>query len=856
MSDFVINVKLNGVEQSVSTVGELQKALLATKNELKNVEVGGKAFEQLTVQARNLQRELKDVKESTNFEQNIGQSIESISRLGSTITSAFALATSAISLFGGDAKSLSEEQVKAQQALTIALTATTIASNALRIAEDAGNAGKLVQKGLTVLLTTLTSAQTVALEGQTVATGEVTVAQAALNAVMAINPIFLLVAAVGALVGAYYLLSDSTDEQIKKQKELDEARSKSATEYKATADQVISIAEGQMAVEKVSGASREQIYENDVNLIKKKLEFLANENKIRGFVRQEDANQYTELTNKLLLTEAEYNAKTKELTSKASEEKKKKNEETWNKIIDIVKQSVDKMNGVELSAIQKLEDLKIGTSIEKADERLKIERDRTNKSLELENKATVDRLKLLGASNTQLKLVNKEYLEALGANNDLYTAKIEENNRLQVVYNEIKNQELTFGDFNYLDNKDKIATATEAKIAKMREDYFQRGIILNDQGIITEVAGVSNRLGSWVDYYTELNRLREETIRKSYADTVAGIDLETIEKVNKNKEELAKIENQDAASQKRLKDQQAVIIAEGTRQKEELKKEENAKLAELDKQRVEDVKKGNQQEIADKIAAFNEIYNQVKGYVDKAMGLFSALNESNKINTDNDILNNKAASDTKSNDLVEAYNTDVANLDAKYQSGLITQQEYSAASKALDSNLSTSQKKLTTDQAAYERSVRLKSFEEEKKLKIAQSIIAGISGAISAFTGAMSLGPIAGPIVGGILAGLVTATTAIQVNNIKKTQLGGSATLEAPTVSAGGASATSTDMTTTASAGGGFTGFNPLLTNTNANTYTESGGTGGKSPQRVYVLESDITGAQRRVSVAESNSSF
>jgi len=60
MSDFSINVKLNGVDTAVSTIGELEAALKATRAELKGVEIGGQAFESLSEQARVLQREFKD----------------------------------------------------------------------------------------------------------------------------------------------------------------------------------------------------------------------------------------------------------------------------------------------------------------------------------------------------------------------------------------------------------------------------------------------------------------------------------------------------------------------------------------------------------------------------------------------------------------------------------------------------------------------------------------------------------------------------------------------------------------------------------------------------------------------------
>lgn len=63
-----------------------------------------------------------------------------------------------------------------------------------------------------------------------------------------------------------------------------------------------------------------------------------------------------------------------------------------------------------------------------------------------------------------------------------------------------------------------------------------------------------------------------------------------------------------------------------------------------------------------------------------------------------------------------------------------------------------------------------KAFEEDKKFQIAQATIAGIQGALQAFTGAMQLGPIAGPIVGGLLAAAVAGMTVANISKIKSTK--------------------------------------------------------------------------------------
>jgi hypothetical protein len=107
-----------------------------------------------------------------------------------------------------------------------------------------------------------------------------------------------------------------------------------------------------------------------------------------------------------------------------------------------------------------------------------------------------------------------------------------------------------------------------------------------------------------------------------------------------------------------------------------------------------------------------------------------------------------------------------------------------------------------------------KRFEEQKKLQIAAAWAEGISGAVSAYAAAQTLGPVAGPIVGGINAALVMAMTAANVNRIKALRPGsGGGGSSAPSVSAG--NYTALNAAVAADRVGGFEtwraagGFNP-----------------------------------------------
>lgn len=139
-----------------------------------------------------------------------------------------------------------------------------------------------------------------------------------------------------------------------------------------------------------------------------------------------------------------------------------------------------------------------------------------------------------------------------------------------------------------------------------------------------------------------------------------------------------------------------------------------------------------------------------------------------------------------------------------------------------------------------------KEFEQTKKLQIASAIINGLAGIAMAVSTAMSLGPIAGPIMAAVNSALVITTTALQIAKIKSTtfdgggSVGGDVSAATPTVAA---------MEYTPNYSTNVTGESETVNL--ANAVNE-----GQKDQRVYVVESDINEAGKRVEVRESESTF
>lgn len=142
-----------------------------------------------------------------------------------------------------------------------------------------------------------------------------------------------------------------------------------------------------------------------------------------------------------------------------------------------------------------------------------------------------------------------------------------------------------------------------------------------------------------------------------------------------------------------------------------------------------------------------------------------------------------------------------------------------------------------------------KEFEQSKKLQIATAIINGLAGVATAVSTAMSLGPIAGPIVAAANSALVISTTAMQIAKIKSTTFDGGGSSIDSDISSAAATPTPAAVEYTPKYSTNVTGESETVNLANAVSERQK-------DQRVYVVESDINEAGRRVEVREAESTF
>jgi hypothetical protein len=184
-------ITLGGVEKVISSIEELEGAINSAREQLRKTTVpGSEEFKKLANDIRIADSRLKDLKKSSEgleFEQKL----EGFAKLGGSITAGFAAATAAVNLFGGDTERVSQAAAQAQNVLTIALTARSVAE---------GVAGLR-----TVALTVKTLAQTAATTAATAATR-------AFYATLVANPLGAVLAVIGLVVTALVALTNTTEE--------------------------------------------------------------------------------------------------------------------------------------------------------------------------------------------------------------------------------------------------------------------------------------------------------------------------------------------------------------------------------------------------------------------------------------------------------------------------------------------------------------------------------------------------------------------------------------------------------------------------------------------------------------------
>ena len=154
--------------------------------------------------------------------------------------------------------------------------------------------------------------------------------------------------------------------------------------------------------------------------------------------------------------------------------------------------------------------------------------------------------------------------------------------------------------------------------------------------------------------------------------------------------------------------------------------------------------------------------------------------------------------------------------------------------------------------------IKKKAFEQDKKLRIATTIMSTIMGSIAALTGMISAipGPV-GIILGAVAAAAVAVTGAIQIQKIKEQTFDAGNPPSAPYLNTGAGSSSAESAGNSSTVPTETNLFGTAGRKNNMGFGSDPGaGPDGRAPIRAYVTEGDISGVQDRMAKFRSEASL
>jgi hypothetical protein len=172
----------------------------------------------------------------------------------------------------------------------------------------------------------------------------------------------------------------------------------------------------------------------------------------------------------------------------------------------------------------------------------------------------------------------------------------------------------------------------------------------------------------------------------------------------------------------------------------------------IDKAIADYEKQLNDMKLQELQKSIQDTLSQVSSLVQEFTSVFSAF-LANEIDAANRA--NEQSTAAANIELQNQYDEDLAALNAKYEQGIISAEDYNAQKLALDQKLADDQKALDLANRQEAARIKVKEFLFNQKAAIVESII---STAVAAAK-ALELGPILGPIMAVIISGLGLAKT-------------------------------------------------------------------------------------------------
>lgn len=216
-------------ELYANTLQGLRSQLSAEKDKLRYMELGSEEYQKQIELVNQLNDEVKEAEYSYGvYTRNVGNYGNAMASLGKSLKSLSAAGLVLTGTFGDESEATEEQQKaiknlsKAVMAYILVSKASASATKSETIAQIASNLAKSIGIDTAARQAKAEAAATAMKSADTIATKAVTAAQWLWNAALAANPIFLLIAAIAAVVAGIILLTTTLNKNAQEQKKLNE----------------------------------------------------------------------------------------------------------------------------------------------------------------------------------------------------------------------------------------------------------------------------------------------------------------------------------------------------------------------------------------------------------------------------------------------------------------------------------------------------------------------------------------------------------------------------------------------------------------------------------------------------------
>ena len=423
-------------------------------------------------------------------------------------------------------------------------------------------------------------------------------------------------------------------------------------------------------------------------------------------------------------------------------------------------------------------------------------------------------------------------------------------------------QEITVGDQNTADTIESLLIREEQLRIKGLESQLKNKDLEKSKRIEIEnevamaTAAVNVRIQNEERAQLAIQRKQKQDNQEKYYEATYGVAIKYNEEIGKyevdqNAAVNQKLEGETDESYKRRQDLATKATENLNQEKINIDQEYEVKKKELeDKFRTEKEAKDTESEQKILDAKLDKWSKGLQLAQQFAQGLSEINNLINQTENQNQTARNEAfiaGEQAKAQAIEDAYQADIANNN-------YTEDEKKKKRKEASDAIAKIQDASNKAIDASNRDLAEKQFKRQKALNIVNAVINGAQAVLQAIA---NFGPPPSPlgIAGIVAAGVITAAqiAAISAQKFDGGATGAPTSVTTPTIPD---TTTSSSSPISSASTGGFTGFNQNV----LGSPTGAGATGTtlnpSSDQRVYILESDITNTQRRVSTLESNATF